>query len=120
MTAPREDSVYLAHIHDAISRIRSYLDGITEDEFLETPLIQDGVIRQIQIIGEAAKRLSSDFRAERSEIPWKDVAGMRDKLVHDYMGVDLDAVWDTARRDIPALKTALEGPDDSTKGSNSV
>lgn len=120
MNAPREDSVYLAHIRDAISRIESYLDGVTEERFLETPLLQDGVIRQIQIIGEAAKRLSSDVRAAHSTIPWKDVAGMRDKLVHDYMGVDLDAVWDTAKRDIPALKNALESPDDSTEGSNSV
>lgn len=108
MSAPRDDDVYLGHIRDAIARIESYLEGVTEAQFLNTPLIQDGVIRQIQIIGEAAKRLSPACRARTSVIPWADVAGMRDKLVHDYMGVDLGTVWEAAMRDVPALKAALE------------
>ena len=83
MSAPRDNSVYVRHIHDAIGRIAEYVETVTEAEFLETPLIQDGVIRQIQIIGEAAKRLSPSFRQQTSEIPWADIAGMRDKLVHD-------------------------------------
>lgn len=107
MSAPRDDSVYLGHIRDALHRIASYLDGVTEKEFFETPLLQDGVIRQLQIVGEATKRLSSDFRERTADIPWKDVAGMRDKLVHDYMGVDVEAVWDTATRDVPELSAKL-------------
>jgi uncharacterized protein with HEPN domain len=60
------------------------------------------------VIGEAVKKLSSELKKGHPEIPWKDVAGMRDKLIHDYFGVDLDAVWDTVRKDIPRLKDEIE------------
>ena len=104
MSAPRDDSVYLGHIKDSIARIESYLDGVSEARFMDTPLLQDAVIRQIQIIGEAASRLSRQFRSQSPAIPWIDIIGMRQKLVHDYMGVDLGAVWETATKDIGELK----------------
>ena len=116
MSALRDGSIYLLHMRDAALRIGSYLDEVTEDEFLATPLIQDGVVRQIQIMGEAAKRLSPGFRTRTADIPWTDIAGMRDKLVHDYMGVDLEAVWDTAVRDVPALLARLEQLCDFQRG----
>jgi uncharacterized protein with HEPN domain len=118
MTVPRDDRVFLSHIHDAIGRIASYLQDASEAQFMSTPLIQDAVIRQIQIIGEAAKKLSLTYVEARPSIPWKDIAGMRDKLVHDYMGVDLSAVWDTATRDIPNLQAELERLGSSGAGSN--
>ena len=71
-------------------------------------MIQDGVIRQIEIIGEATKNVSSDIRSSYPEIPWRDIAGMRDKLIHHYFGVNLDEVWLTATRDIPILKPQIE------------
>jgi uncharacterized protein with HEPN domain len=117
MSAPRDDSVYVGHVLDAIDRIESYLHGVTEAEFLKTPLIQDGVIHQIQIIGEAAKRLSADFRGRTPTIPWQDIAGMRDKLVHDYIGVDLETVWETATREVPALKSELQNLGDIKPGA---
>jgi uncharacterized protein with HEPN domain len=75
--------------------------------YLRHHLVQDGVIRQLEIIGEATKRLSREVRAESPSVPWQDIAGMRDKLIHDYFGVDLDAVWLTARDDVPALKAEV-------------
>ena len=104
----KDDSVYWRHILDAISRIEEYTQGIKYEDFMDNYLIQDGVIRQIEIIGEATKRLSEKIKEKHPEISWKDMAGMRDKLIHNYLGVDIDAVWDTVEEDIPALKNRLK------------
>lgn len=104
----KDDSVYLRHVLDAICRIEEYTQDITYRNFLNNHLRQDGVIRQIEVIGEAVKKLSPELKERHPEIPWKDVAGMRDKLIHDYLGVDLDAVWNTAKKDIPRLKEEIE------------
>jgi uncharacterized protein with HEPN domain len=104
----KDDSVYLRHILDAISRIEEYTHGIKYQDFMNNHLVQDGVIRQIEIVGEATKRLSKETRGRHPEIPWKDMSGMRNKLMHGYFGVDLDAVWDTVERDIPTLKKKLK------------
>jgi uncharacterized protein with HEPN domain len=69
---------------------------------------QDAVIRQLEIIGEATKRLSADLRAQHMRVPWRRIAGLRDVLVHDYMGVDLWAVWEVTQRDLPILKREVQ------------
>lgn len=104
----KADAVYLKHIRDAISRIEEYTKAVGYDDFVKNNLIQDGVIRQLEIIGEATKRLSNEFKNKYPHIAWKDIAGMRDKLIHDYLGVDLEAVWDTVKKDVPLLKKEVK------------
>jgi uncharacterized protein with HEPN domain len=108
------DKLYLGHILKAISDLETYTKGMEFDEFSKTTLTQDGVMRKLEIIGEASKRLSPGFRDSVSEIPWKEICGMRDKLIHDYLGVDLMAVWKTATEDSQVLKKSLEKFDTSS------
>lgn len=101
------DEVYLKHVLDAAAKILEYV-SVGRDEFFARSHWQDAVIRQLEIIGEATKRLSEDTRGIRADIPWKRIAGLRDVLIHDYMGVDLDAVWEIATKNIAGLKQDVE------------
>jgi uncharacterized protein with HEPN domain len=104
----KDDNVYLQHIAEAIVKIESYTAGLTEDSFIKTPLVQDGVIRQFEIIGEATKHLSVGTRERADEIPWRVIAGMRDTLIHEYFGISMKMVWETVVHDVPLLKAEVQ------------
>jgi uncharacterized protein with HEPN domain len=101
------DEIYLRHILDAIEKIESY-SSVGYNTFASHSHWQDAVIRQLEIVGEATKRLSQDLRSQNHEVPWRRIAGLRDVLIHNYMGVDLDAVWEITRKDLPVLKKQVQ------------
>jgi len=103
----RGDRVYLMHILDAIRQVEDYV-SVGYDTFMTTSHWQDATIRQLEIIGEATKRLSDQFRTQHSDVPWRRIAGLRDVLIHNYMGVDLSTVWGITQRDIPSLKEQVK------------
>lgn len=103
----KNDEIYLNHILDAINQIDEYTYEVDYEDFQKEKLRQDGVIRQLEIIGEASKNLSKETRKRNVNIPWIDIVGMRDKLIHHYFGVNVDAVWRTAKQDIPHLKNEI-------------
>ena len=103
----KDDRPYLDHILQAITKIKKYTKNLTQAEFESDEIIQDAVIRNIEIIGEATKKLSKEFRKIHSDVPWRAMSGMRDKLIHDYVGIDFDVVWETIKEDIPVLEDAL-------------
>jgi uncharacterized protein with HEPN domain len=104
---PRDDAL-ITDILVAARKITRHADGLTREEFAANETIQDAVLWQIGIIGEAARKVSQEFKDMHPEIPWHEMSGMRNRLVHDYSRIDLAQVWDTVRRSIPELIRLLE------------
>ena len=105
---PLPDIVYLRHMLAAIQRLEEYAARVPRDQFERDPLIQDGFVRQITVLGEAASKISKRFATSHPGIPWPDITGIRHKLVHDYFTVDIDVVWDTATVSAPNLRPIVE------------
>lgn len=108
MTIVQENIRRLHHILDAAEHIIEFTKKVSEKDFLDNYEKQSAVVRQIEIIGEAAGKLSSDFIKEHQEIDWKKVVGMRHKMIHDYFEVDADIVWTTATSDIAILQEQVK------------
>jgi len=104
----KSDLLYLHHIEDAIARIERHLSGMPREEFFRSELVQDAVVRQLEIMGEAAGNVSQETRRMDPEIPWSQIVGMRNRLVHAYFQVDLAIVWEIVEIDLPPLKLQVE------------
>jgi uncharacterized protein with HEPN domain len=103
----KNPEVYLGHILEAIGKIKTFTKDMDRDEFLENDLVMDAVVRNIEIIGEAIKNLPEEFKKNNPSIQWKDIAGMRDRIVHFYFGLDFQVIWDTVQIDIPELEEKI-------------
>ncbi len=104
----RSDNILLFDILECCERIASYINGVTKDDFEQNYQLQDALIRKLEVIGEATKGLSDSVTSANQSIPWSRMAGMRDRMVHQYFRVDLDVVWETVTTDIPALRRQIE------------
>ncbi len=104
----KRDLVYIKHIRDAIELIFEYTKDLDKESFNVKKMTQDATIREIEIIGEATKNVSKNFRDKYPDVHWKKITGMRDKLIHGYFNVDVEKVWNVIAKDIPILKKQIE------------
>ncbi|HEX2908778.1 MAG TPA: DUF86 domain-containing protein [Phototrophicaceae bacterium] len=113
----KDDLVYIGHMLDTATKACSFVEGIEREDYDEDEQLRIALAHLLQIIGEAARRVSESFRLTHPELPWKQIVGMRNKVVHDYMYIDEDVVWETVLNDLPALLAQLEAlmpPDENS------
>jgi len=104
----KDINIIARHILDSIDAITSYLKGVSKSDLEKDRLKQSAVIRELEVIGEAVKNISESIKKEYPNIQWKQIVGMRDKLIHHYFGVDLDTIWETIEKDIPNLEKCIK------------
>ena len=108
MSKERRERDYLGDILEAIQRIQEYTDGLSAGAYYADYKTQDAVVRNLEVIGEAAKNIPESFRAEHLQVPWRDLTGVRDKLIHQYFGINQEIVWQIVQEDLPALSLQIE------------
>ncbi len=100
----KDPKVFLTHILESIQLIEEYSKKMSESKFHKDRLLQDAVIRRLEIIGEAVKNIPAPFKAKHTDVPWKQMAGMRDILIHEYFDVDLFLTWQVVKHELPSVK----------------
>lgn len=103
MSKPRHNLHFLIDILEAGERIARYITDLEYEDFLASQLVRDAVMRNLQIIGEAVKRLTPALKAGHPDLPWREMAGLRDRVVHDYFGIDYEIVWNVIAEELPIL-----------------
>ena len=103
----RHDRLYLYDIIECCDRVADYTDGVSEEDYHVNPMLQDALVRNIEVVGEAVKNLSSDITDAHPQIAWSQIARMRDKMAHHYFRINLDVVWQTATEDLKKLKPQI-------------
>ena len=103
----KDPKIFLAHILESIDLIEEYAHNITQVQFLADRALQDAIIRRLEVIGEAVKALPNPLRAKSPELPWKQMAGMRDILIHEYFDVDLILTWRVVKQELPKVKLKI-------------
>ncbi len=103
----RDYGDFVQDILDSINDVENFIDGMEFEDFINDKKTIYSVVRAIEIIGEAAKNVPEQIRKKYPDVPWKQMAGMRDKLIHEYFGVDLEILWKTAKDDVPQLETPI-------------
>ena len=104
----RDNKVFLQHILESLEKVKILTKRLSKEKFLKSWKTQDVVVRRLEIIGEAAKNVSSDLKEKHADVPWKKLSGLRDILIHQYFDVDLDTTWEIVIRDLPKLKKEIE------------
>jgi uncharacterized protein with HEPN domain len=104
----RDFQVYIEDIIDAINSIEEYIEELTFERFVKDKKTVDAVVRNLEIIGEATKNIPESARKQYPSVPWRDMAGMRDRLIHGYFGVNLDVVWKTVKERLPIVKPLVK------------
>ena len=104
----KDDTLYLIHIFECISRIEEYVKDMKQESFLKDSLVQDAVLRNLQIMAESTQRLSDSFKTHHSNIEWAKISGLRNILVHDYLGIELETVWSIIVAKLPEVKQTIE------------
>jgi len=104
----KDPRILLSYVLECADLVAVYVDGVSWDEFAEDTEKQDAVLRRLEVIGQAVKDLPGELRSRYGDVPWRKIAGMRDKLSHDYLGIDLEVTWNAATRDLPEVGRVAE------------